>query len=87
MLKANGALCFDTDNGKLWALFDDAGVRVSFDQGAVDDHAPQLTCRTSDVEALELGKGSRISRQDRNFNVRECQADGAGQTILTLDEE
>lgn len=87
ILKANGALRFDTENGALWALFDDAGVRVGFDVGVVDSHSPQLTCRSLDIERLMIGKGARISRAGRDFVVRDSQPDGTGQTTLVLDEE
>ena len=88
MLKALGALSFDTDNGALWAIFDDAGVRVDFPEGAVDSHAPQLTCLTSDVKRLELAAGAKIGRGDRAFTVRgKPLHDGTGHTTLILDED
>lgn len=87
ILKANGALLFQTEMGSLWAVFDDTGVRANFSDAAVNSTSPQLTCRSCDVERLQLNvQGAAVSRETRAFEVRELIPDGTGSTVLILDE-
>lgn len=88
ILKANGALDFDTDNGVLCGVFDAEGVRVGFGDANFSSDAPQITCRESDAVRLEVNQsGARISYKDKNFTVREVQPDGTGMMTLVLDAD
>jgi hypothetical protein len=83
MLKANGALLFQAEKGNLWAIFDEAFV-MAFASPEIEGTAPALTCRSLDVERLQIGKDTLIVRDSFKRKVLRAIPDGAGQTILML---
>jgi hypothetical protein len=86
MLKANGALLFNTEHGDLWGIFDDGHVGVQMDRAELNSSSPQIECLTSDAERCHVNSsGARISHKGETFEVRDAQPDGTGHTFLILD--
>lgn len=79
------------DTGKptgMWAVFDEAYVGTELDRFTVANGEPVLTCRTSDVVAHELVKGSKVTRAagGSGYFVKDLEPDGTGITLVRLSE-
>lgn len=80
-LKAFGVPAL-TPSGRLLGIFDREHVLV---EGA-DETMPTLLCRSLDVAALKLTRGSSVSVEAATFRVRDVQPDGTGMTRLVLGD-
>lgn len=81
-LRALGGQLLSCDSGSFMAIFDN----VYLDSGGIDEMASYLTCRTSDVVALKLVKGSVIPIASVPYKVRRNESDGTGMTRLVLEK-
>jgi len=83
ILRACGAIRFETDSGPLWAIFDDAFM------ADIDDHiegtGPRLSaCRSCDIERLGIRKDSVLILGDRSYRVDRVEPDGTGISVVIL---
>ena len=67
--------------GTLWAIFDNEYLEVV---DGIETRQPQLQCRTSDVERLELGKDTEVQIVGRQYRIRRHKPDGTGMSVLLL---
>lgn len=80
MIQSDGRL-LSVAGGKFWAIFDNEYIEVV---DGIETRQPQLTCRTSDVARLDLGKETEVSIGDRQYRIRRHEPDGTGMSILLL---
>lgn len=84
-LRALGAVCFATEAGPLLGLFTRESVPIDIDDAVLNDSSPQITCRTIDVQRLQLQRGARLTGTPGSFALRVHQPDGTGLSVLILD--
>lgn len=70
------------ERGTLLGIFDAQYV----DAAGIDQAAPMLEVRSSDVAALQLRKGSTLTVEAAAYRVRRIEPDGTGMTRLILEE-
>jgi len=85
MLKACGAVEFSTERGSLWAVFDEE-FQLNLVSPEVEGTAPALTCRSCDVDELQIRKDTLIEREGFKRKVMRIVTDGAGETVLLLKQ-
>lgn len=83
MLQSLGAVCIKGDAGEFEAIFDNEFLTV--DAGVdVEGTYPFLTCRSSDVARLQLGKGKSVEVEGVQYRILRPEPDGTGMTKLAL---
>ena len=82
----DGEEFFTGNPDSLIGIFDRAFDEASFSTMTVGGRRPILQCRTSDVEAHALVKGSEIVRlsDDVKYFVKDFEHDGTGMTLVVL---
>jgi hypothetical protein len=71
-----------SDRGDLVGIFDAEYVSP----GDIEDAAPMLECRESDVRRLSLAKGSVLQINSATYRVRRHEPDGTGMSRLILEQ-
>jgi len=85
-LKAlDGEIVLVQGGQNFWAIFDNEFALQEFAAGGLEDRAPMLQCRTSDVEALKIGKDTALRIRGNPFTVRRHEPDGTGMSRLILN--
>lgn len=83
MLKACGALEFSAPSGTFWAIYDNE-FQIAGDNPGVEMSAPALTCRTTDVDALDIKKETLITYGSFSVRAYRVVRDGAGEAVVLL---
>lgn len=85
-LADDGEEFFTGNPDNLIGIFDRNHDESSLAMHSVAGRRPVLACRTSDVEAHALVKGSEIVRlsDDVKYFVKDFEHDGTGMTLLVL---
>jgi hypothetical protein len=86
MIRAVGEQ-FDTGHtSRLWMVFDETFLETDVNGFVVSNREPRGEARTSDVEAHELIKDSRITRVSDGsvWFVKDLEPDGTGMTLVRL---
>jgi hypothetical protein len=87
MVQAVGGEEFDTGRPtSLLGVFDREAEQNFVGDHVVETRVPTLTCRSSDVAAHDLKKGSAITRVSDGsaFRVQRLEDDGSGMTTIRL---
>lgn len=87
-IKGLGGQLVTLESGaQVWAIFDAAGSISRFDDAQINSTSPQLTLRTSDVDANSLRRASQVTVDGDPFLVREHQkGEAPGWSVLVLDK-
>lgn len=83
MIQAVGGLCVKANQGEFFAIFDNEFIEVEGEPG-VEGRQPTLTCRSTDLERLEVQKNSNLTVGPDNYRVQRAEPDGTGMTKLVL---
>ena len=86
-LRACGGQLISVGAGSFWAIFDDEYLEVLGNEvdGAVETTGPALSaCRSSDIAALSIVKGTQLTIGAEQFKVRRLEPDGTGVTLVRL---
>lgn len=85
LLEGLGAVLVQSSSGKFKAVFDRQYIGDAVGGLDVESRSPALTCRTSDVEALQLRKGQSVTVDGDVFRVRRHEPDGTGMSVVVLE--
>ena len=83
MIRAAGGVECKVNKGSFWAIFDNEFVESETEPG-VEGRQPVLTGRSSDVDNLEIRKGSHVTIGADSYRVKRPEPDGTGMTRLVL---
>ena len=86
LIQSLGGLRVVSPAGDLWGVFDNAQEPATFDDGTVMAAGPQLSVRASDVLALGIKAGTELQVDVATYRVARLQRDGAGMTVLLLED-
>lgn len=81
----------DTDEFAVPATLGAAIINVIFDNGYTEEldvagSKPTATCRSSDVESVSRGDPITIPVDGTAYTIQNLHPDGAGETLLILEE-
>lgn len=82
-LKALGSKCVRVRGQSFEAIFDNSFSMVPGEVD-VESRQPMLTCRTCDVERLQIRKGDLIEGLEKAYQVDHHEPDGTGMSVLML---
>jgi len=84
MIRALGDVVFSTPRGDCCGLLDEGFAEAAVGGMDVDGTQPSITCRSSDVERLQLVKGAQVTLGTRVLKVVRPEPDGTGMTRLVV---
>lgn len=83
LIRDSGGVECKVNKGAFQAVFDNEFIE-SETEPSVEGRQPVLTCRSSDVDNLEIRKGSHVTVGTDAYRVQRAEPDGTGMTRLVL---
>lgn len=81
-IKALGGLRASVRGQYFWAIFDNAYIEIL---DGIESTTPALSsCRTSDIERVQLVKDDVIEIDGKQWRMKTHQPDGTGMSIVAL---
>jgi hypothetical protein len=84
MLRAVGGQTIKSARGSFVGVFGDDYVGIGDGVADVETSGPLVTCRSSDVAALKILKGDRLTIDGDYYTVVGHRADGTGITVMQV---